>query len=217
MSPSCFLSAGYTSGWLSGTHGTDVIAVERTCAAAGAPQCTFDAHEVESWSVPEEIPNGLTHTTFERFRLMATHAAPTTSVASADRSPPQDEFEEGDFDPDEDAVHIWGPVMVLPFTNADEALATAELLGRDPGTCSVRVVVVDLRSQPLDSGFGAAGLEQLLATIESWGAETILTGVSPLAEAVVGDLEVAHLLTRKELPDAIASAFQIAEAQRHAL
>jgi len=217
-SPSCFLSAGYTSGWLSGTHGTDILATETACAAAGARHCTFDAHEVVDWSDPDGLVDGLTYTTFERFRLMATNATPSHAPALADPSaPPPNGFEEGDFDPDEDAVHIWGPVMILPFTSADEVLATVELLGRDPDTCDVRVVVIDLRGQPLDAGFGAAGLEQVLATIESWSADTILTGVSPLSEVVVGDLEVKHLLTRKDLPDAIASAFQIAEAQRHVL
>ena len=33
---------------------------------------------------------------------------------------------QGDFDPDAPLVHIWGPVMVLPYTGADEILRTAE-------------------------------------------------------------------------------------------
>ena len=99
----------------------------------------------------------------------------------------------------------------------NEVLATIESLRADPGTASVRVVVVDLRGSPLDDGFGAAALERALEMIESWGAEAILTGVSPLSEATVQDLETAHLLMRKDLPEAIASAFQIADAQRHLL
>jgi hypothetical protein len=81
----------------------------------------------------------------------------------------------------------------------------------------VRTVVVDLRGEGLDEGFTAAALEQILETVEAWGAEAILTNVSPLAEPVVADLEVKHLLLRKDLPEAIAAAFQIAEAQRHIL
>ena len=118
---------------------------------------------------------------------------------------------------DASMVHVWGPVMVLPFANVDEALHTAEMLGRDPDTSGVRAVVVDLCGEGLDEGFAAAALEQILATIEAWGAEAILTNVSPLAEPIVADLEVKHLLLRKDLPEAIAAAFQIAEAQRHLL
>ena len=44
--------------------------------------------------------------------------------------------------------------------------------------------------------------------------EPLLTGISPLSERAVGDLERTHLVIRKDLPEAIASAFQIAEAQR---
>ena len=39
-------------------------------------------------------------------------------------------------------------------------------------------------------------------------------GVSPLAAPSVSELETLHLRRRKDLPEAIAAAFQIAEAQR---
>ena len=39
---------------------------------------------------------------------------------------------------------------------------------------------------------------------------------SPLSEGVVRGIERARLILRKDLPDAIATAFQIAEAQRSA-
>ena len=122
-----------------------------------------------------------------------------------------------EFDPDEEAVHVWGPVMVLPVTTVDDALRTVEMLGTDPSVAAVRVVVLDLRGRVLDDDFGAAGLESVLSVVESWGAESILTGVAPLSEHIVAELECARLLTRKELPEAIAAAFQIAEAQRHVL
>ena len=44
-----------------------------------------------------------------------------------------------------------------------------------------------------------------------------MTGISPLSEHVVAELQASHLLSRKDLPEAIAYAFQIAEAQRHLL
>jgi anti-anti-sigma regulatory factor len=121
------------------------------------------------------------------------------------------------FDPNDPAVHTWGPVMVLPFIGPDDALATVEMLSRNPDTCSARVVVIDLRGTELDEGFGAAALERVLEQIESWGADAILTGVSQFSEPVVEGLEVAHCLLRKDLSEAIASAFQLADAQRHIL
>jgi anti-anti-sigma regulatory factor len=104
--------------------------------------------------------------------------------------------------------------MVLPFAGSDECLRSLELLGRDPGARAVRVVIVDLSGAVIDEGFGAASLEQVLDAVEGWGAEPILTGISPLSERAVADLEKTHLVIRKDLPEAIASAFQIADAQR---
>jgi hypothetical protein len=114
-------------------------------------------------------------------------------------------------------VHLWGPVMVLPFTTLEEALGTVDMLGRDPGIGEIRCVVVDLRELPLDEGFGAAALEQVLETIESWNAQSLLTGVCPSSEGAIASLESSHLILRKDLPEAIATAFQIADAQRRAL
>jgi hypothetical protein len=42
----------------------------------------------------------------------------------------------------------------------------------------------------------------------------VLAGVSPLSEPVVRSLEKDRLVIRKDLPDAIATGFQIAEALR---
>jgi hypothetical protein len=55
----------------------------------------------------------------------------------------------------------------------------------------------------------------VLETIEGWGAEVILTSISPFSEPVVQEIEATHLLLCKNLPEAIATAFQVSEAQRH--
>ena len=91
------------------------------------------------------------------------------------------------------------------------------MLGREADTADVRAVVLDLRSAPLDEGYGAVALEQVLESIEMWGAEVILTGVADLSASVVADLEAQRLLLRKDISEAIATAFQIAEVQRHLL
>ena len=107
--------------------------------------------------------------------------------------------------------------MVMPFAGPEAALQTIELLGREAPTHQVRVVVLDLCGLVVDEGFGAAALESVVAAVQDWGAEVILTGISPLSEAAVADLQASLLLSRKDLPEAIAYAFQIAEAQRHLL
>jgi hypothetical protein len=118
------------------------------------------------------------------------------------------------YDPEAAVVHIWGPVMVIPFTSPDEAMHALELIRSDPSAREVSVLVVDLAGAVLDDAFGAATLERLVETAEAWGAETLLAGASPLCEGVIAELERPPLAVHKELPGAIAAAFQIARAQR---
>jgi len=211
VDPSCWMSAGYTTGWLSGTLNRALVVREVGCAATGAAQCRFEAREVDDWRHrgDETVERILAEVPFEAFRKVAIATpidrGPTPSLAA------------GQFDRSQSVVHIWGPVMVLPFTTLDEALGTVDMLGRDPGIGEIRAVVVDLREQPLDEGFGAAALEQILETIESWNAQSLITGVSSSADAAVASIEASHLILRKDLSEAIATAFQIADAQRHQL
>jgi anti-anti-sigma regulatory factor len=104
--------------------------------------------------------------------------------------------------------------MVIPYSGANETISGLDLIRRDAGAKEVRVVVVDLASAIIDESFGALELERVLESIERLGAEPILTGISPLSERAVAGLEVSHLVVRKDLPSAIAAAFQIADAMR---
>jgi len=209
--PSCVLSAGYTSGWLSGILEADILVHETECCACGDDQCHFIARELSSWrDAPEPSILPL---------IAAIPFASLREVACRDLSSPWQEeaSERASLDPGNDDVHVWGPVMVLPFVNADATLQAIDRLGRDAETCSVRVVVLDLRNRILDEGFEASALEIVIEAVESWGAELILTGVSPISESTVMELETAHLLLRKSLAEAIATAFQVSDAQRHLL
>jgi hypothetical protein len=118
-------------------------------------------------------------------------------------------------DPGSSVVHIWGPVMVIPFQGGDTVLNAVELIGQDPAARDVSVVVLDLSGAIIDEAYGALALEQVLELIEAWGAEAIFAAVSPLSEATIADLERQPLLIHKDLAEAIAAAFQIANAQRH--
>ncbi len=204
--PVCHTSAGYTSGWLSGILDADVLALEESCRATGHAECGFVAREVEAWRASGDA---------RALAALDALAYPALRELAARHLPAPEEGEEGErYEPGSPVIHVWGPVMVLPFAGSDECLRSLDLLGRDPGARAVRVVIVDLSGAVIDDGFGAASLEQVLDAVEGWGAEPVLTGISPLSERAVADLEKTHLVIRKDLPDAIASAFQIAEAQR---
>lgn len=186
--PACFLSSGYTSGWLSETHGRDFVVIEESCLAAGDSQCSFRA-----------LPD---HSSGVR---------PKSHRPSSDESKEEESIEDGD------AIHIWGPVMVLPCRNPDIAFTTLERLLEDESLQSVRVVVLDLNHSTL-------GLEdtaqhdfgKLLRLIEGWGVEILASGTDakPLRER--SPLPYPFLIGPKRLQESIAMAFQIAEAGLHA-
>lgn len=222
----CALSSGYTSGWLSGTLGSDVVAVEVECLASGHSACRFEAREAGAWveTGEAEAQALIAAIDFDVFRSVAAQpggppvqpggsAALEIDPRTARPAPTPDDF--ADFDGDASVVHVWGPVMVMPFLGAEEAVEGIEILSRDPTADAVRVVILDLREALIKDGYEERALSQVIGVIESWGADTILSGVSPLSEEAVRRVEEAHLVLRRELPDAIAAAFQIADVQRH--
>lgn len=208
--PSCLLSAGYTSGWLSALWEADVLAVERRCAARGDAACRFEVREAAAWLAAADpvarlllpaLPFGALRDRVERERRDA---------GDADARP--DEA----FDPASPAVHVWGPVMVVPYAG-DETAVAVEAVSRQPAAAGVTVVVVDLQGAIVDDGFGAVALERVVEVIEAHGAEAVLAGISPLSARVVEGLGRGPVAARKDLRSAIALAFQIAESQRHAV
>jgi len=206
--PACFLSAGYTSGWLTGTLDADILALESSCNACGADGCNFSAKEASAWRESGDptalkILDALPFAAFRSF-VQANLDSVDNRKSALDR-----------VDPGSSTVHIWGPVMVIPFQDGDAALNAVELIGRDPAARNVSVVVVDLSGAILDEAFGAVVLEQLVELIEAWGAEVVFAAVSPLSEAAVADLERQPLLIHKDIAEAIAAAFQLANAQRN--
>jgi hypothetical protein len=199
----CLLSAGYTSGWLSGTLDAEILAVETSCRGSGDSACRFIAREAEVWRSggdPEIVA--------------MLDALPVATLRALARPDYELVDPTAHIDQDATAVNIWGPVMVIPFSGAEEALIALDLVGRDPAAGDVSVVIVDLSGAIVDEAFGAVALEQIVDTVEAWGAETIFAEVSALSEGVVAGLERQPLLIHKQLPQAIAAAFQVAEAQR---
>jgi anti-anti-sigma regulatory factor len=203
----CWLSAGYTSGWLSGLWESDVLAIERRCGAARGGACAFEARDANAWRASRE-----------RAAQELLEALPFAELReAAEREVAEDEpaEAEGAFDPQSPAVHVWGPVMVVPYAGAETAVAV-EAVTREPAAASVTVVVIDLEGACVEEGFGVAALERAIDAIESHGAEAVIAGLSPLAARAVAGLGRSELVVRGDLRAAIATAFQIAESQRHA-
>jgi hypothetical protein len=204
--PACLISAGYTSGWLSALFDGDYLAIERRCVAAGDERCEFEARDAASWSAVGDARAAA-------LLPLVPYAAERQALA---RELPEDADDDQEaFDPDSPAVHVWGPVMVVPYAG-EETAAAVEAVARDPGAAGVSVVIVDLAGALVDDGFGAVALERVLDVIQGWGAEPLLAGLSPLSERVVAGLAGAPLMVSKDLRSAIATAFQIAESQRRA-
>jgi hypothetical protein len=206
--PACFLSAGYTSGWLTGTLEADILALESSCCTCGGDSCSFLAQEASVWRESGDpaalkILEALPFAVFRSF-------VQANLDSAGDCDPALDQV-----DPGSSVVHIWGPVMVIPFQGGDTVLNAVELIGQDPAARDVSVVVLDLSGAIIDEAYGALALEQVLELIEAWGAEAIIAAVSPLSEATIADLERQPLMIHKDLAEAIAAAFQIANAQRH--
>ena len=210
MEPSCALSAGYSAGWLAEIHDTEVEVVETSCRARGDDRCRFEAHldgadprptRFET-AVPTNSPAGLVE------RAVEGHCPEASDLEGGSNA---------QIDPEEDAVHAWGPVMVLPFTDPGVAESTLHSLEQDSLVRDIRAVVIDLRSQPIDNEATLISIERVLKILERWSAQPVFAGVCEANEKMLRAFDSNCFVARQKLPEAIATAFQIADAQRHAL
>jgi anti-anti-sigma regulatory factor len=202
----CHLSAGYTSGWLSGTMDANILAIEQRCSAAGEAECTFIAREIDAWRADgdERALEWLADLPFEAIRELVESQSDepsldATAIADGDRAA---------------VVHIWDTVMVIPFTNTNESLQAVELIRDDEAAQNVTVIVLDLDGAIIDEAYGAMLLEQIVESAEARGAEVIFAAPSSLSESVVADLDRPPLMVYKDLAQAVAAAFQVTAAQR---
>jgi hypothetical protein len=203
--PVCFATAGYTSGWLSGLLDRDVIALEVECSACGAPACRFRVRSAQAWA----------HSTSVVGRAVAASLdfdALRDAVGDCDED---DALEATDHvDPELPVVHVWGPVMVVPYSGANASISALDLIEQEAMARDVSVVVLDLSGAYVDPEGGALGLERVVDAIERRGADAVLAGLSEGSRAGLAALMQRHLTLHDELPLAIAAAFQIADAQR---
>jgi len=202
--PICHVSAGYCSGWYSALFGEFVLVRERACAAAGAPMCEFEARPVEHWTGPGDAwaQRLLKYLDFEAMREAA------AKRLAADLDGPEGDMM-GAFDPLSPAVHVWGPVMILPYSGAGDSLAALETITADLGEQAIRVVVLDVTGARVD-GVEALGLVRTLDDLARRGIESVIVGVRDDAAARWLGERLALPLRARDISEGIRLAFQLA-------
>lgn len=203
--PNCSMSAGYTAGWLAEIHDGEAEITETACRTAGDPRCEFLAR-IRRSPPAENVPCEL-----EPLPVLPESVGRTEAPSSFEAAPYPH------MDPEDDAVHAWGPVMVLPCSDPELAESTLLSLEHDPFVQQIRAVVIDLRGEALATERDWLCIERILKTVARWSAQAIFSGISQTNRAAVERLGSECLLSHKPLPEAIAMGFQVAEAQKHAV
>ncbi len=205
----CASSAGYTSGWLSGLFGRDLIALEDRCISGGQSSCSFVVRDAadDQLGTSSWLGGGIESFPFEGLRnIVDDELAEHEALARAAR--PES--------PRSSKVKVWGPIMIVPYAGPDETLRAISLLGQDPAVADVSVIILDLCEAIIDEAFGAVALECILDAADQWSLEVVLTGVSALSENLLRSLEICPLIY-KDLETAIGAGMQISTLQQQML
>jgi hypothetical protein len=202
----CHVSAGYCAGWYSAMFNEFILVRERSCAATGHSCCEFDARPARTW-IEADNRWAISLLAYLNFEVMR-EAALKRIAADGDES-------EGDmmggFDPLSPAVHVWGPVMVLPYSGAGDTLGALETIATDLGPRAIRVVVLDVTGARIDA-VEATGLLRTLDELARRELETVLVGVSKeVSQKFLGLAEgLSHPLRAADISEGIRLAFQLA-------
>lgn len=203
--PICFVSAGYSAGWYSALLGEFYLVRETGCIARGAGECRFEARPAREWSgadgswARELLPyldyDQLVESARERLALEADGG--TGEML-------------GGFDPLSPAAHVWGPVLVLPYSGSADSLAAVEVIRDDVGPEQIRVAVIDMTGVRLEA-IEKAGLLRLVDALESLEIETVIAGLhgADRLDREAPQRNLSLPLSAPDLTSAIALAFQL--------
>jgi hypothetical protein len=207
--PVCIVSAGYAAGWYSELLAESILVRETHCLARGDDACRFEARRVADWQASDDvfISDLLLCLDFDTLRGKARDAVDDIA-----------EFDAGSlehFDPLSPAAHIWGPVLILPYSGIEDSEDALLSIDRDLGADPVRVVVIDVTGARIDP-LEASGLARLLDRVEAMGVEAILVGLDdkdtpPFSEPEAG---LSMPLRARDLSEGIALGFQMCQAPR---
>lgn len=170
--PVCFLSAGYAAGWCTEVLGQVVLAREVSCSARGDAVCRFEMRPLADWTEEQDpwIAQLLPYLDFAQLRAQAREMQPATDEDSEEGGMM------GGFDPMSPAAHVWGPVVVLPYSGGQDAEDAVDAIYEDVGGDSLRVVVLDLTGARIDL-LEAAGLARVLERLDELDLDAVLVGV----------------------------------------
>ena len=202
--PICFVSAGYAAGWYTELLGETVLVRERSCRARGDAECSFEARPLAAWSGDGFIDELVPYLDVSALRARAQASLPP------EREPDAEGGLFGSFDPLSPAVHVWGPVMILPYSGADDSAAAIETIMGDVGPDQVRVVIVDVLGMQLDS-LELAGLSKVLTYVRSHEMESILVGMPRRQTQRMGRV-LDSTLCVDDMKQGIALGFQMVHA-----
>lgn len=207
--PTCFVSAGYAAGWFSELARRELFVLETHCSTRGDADCRFEARPLSDWqrAADPRVAELLAALDLEQLAKRAREI----SLAAGEAEGPM----LGQFDPLSPAAHIWGPVMILPYSGAEDSEDALASVETDIGPDQVRVVVVDLTGARIDS-LEAAGLARLLDRVEAMGLEAILVGFDrgdtpPFREP---GRRLAMPLIAQDLSEGVALGFQMCQSSR---
>ena len=207
-SPQCTLTSGYASGWLSGLFGREIAAFEVACENTGAERCHFVARNANAWQSEghSEKCAFIDALPFELFRR-------SLESLPADLDLPSETTEV----PAASAAQVWGPVMILPVHEPSEALRNVQAIASRRDYEDIRAVVINFPQEKACFPSILGPIETILNLVTSWGAEPVLANVPATLGPALQKRALGPYLIRPNLNEAVASAFQIVDAQKHLL
>jgi len=203
----CLVSMGYTSGWLSGATGVDLLALETSCRGQGDDACRFTALERSGWQIlddprPEELLSALP---IAAFRALARNPMSQKLEEVSAASEPTD--------PNHAAVQLWPPLMVIHDPQPATALRALELLESDPATYGISVVILNFDERMSGENCSPDDFEPFLAAVEARSADTIYSNPPGVWQGAHPSLSMRPLAETRSLEEAIGLGLQISRAQ----
>lgn len=201
--PQCHTLAGYAAGWGSGFLGADVIAIERQCAAAGAPFCTIEMRRAEAWG-PEADP-----------WRDALSPAPVSIRSALERERTSIEARRTELHAlTAPILSLWDGLVALPIVgslDAERAADTTEVLLRRIVKDRARCVLLDVTGMRSIDAVEAKCIEAMIGGAALLGAHVVLTGVSPAVARSLASagIDVGRAFFRRTLKEGFAMGLQI--------
>jgi hypothetical protein len=204
--PVCHVSAGYCAGWYSALFGEFQLVREIACVACAAEACSFDSRPASAWLETKDpwAATLLAYLDFDAMREAALRRL-------ADDPDESEGSMMGAFDPLSPAVHVWGPVMVLPYSGAGDSLEAVETILGDIGPGALRVIVLDFTGARIDE-LETTGLMRLLEVLEARKLESVLVALPDLAARnwLSRSAALSLPLRAADISEGIRLAFQLA-------